>query len=397
MKNPYLAVLAAIILICTLSNCRENSQKGTKDKEVSRVEADTTLSGLAFSDFTDTIEGIPVNLYTLKNKNGLEITFTNYGQRLVSLMAPDKDGNMEDIVLGLSTLSEYKEGIGKYYGSVVGRYGNRIAKGSFSIDGQEYSLVKNNGENHLHGGNVGFESVPWKVLSANENEISFHRVSPDMEEGYPGDLDVTVTYTLNDENELIIAYEASTNKKTHVNLTHHSYFNLKGAGNGSVKDHVLMLNADSYTPVDEGLIPLGQIVAVDNSPFDFRKPKPIGQDVDQAHEQLLIGKGYDHNFVINNENKNEDGLALAARVTEPESGRILEVFTNEPGVQFYGGNFMNGSITGKKKKVYEHRGALCLETQHFPNSPNQDNFPSTLLNPGETYTSTCVYKFSTTE
>lgn len=359
------------------------------------MKLDSTASGLAFSDFVDTLNGIPVKLYVLKNKNGIEVTFTNYGQRLVSLMVPDKNGTLEDIVLGFSTLEEYLTGKGKYYGSVVGRYGNRIAKGKFSIDGESYELAKNNGENHLHGGIIGFESVVWEVLSASENHISFHRVSPDLEEGYPGNLDVKVNYTLNNKNELKIEYVATTDKKTPVNLTHHSYFNLKGAGNGNIQDHILMLNAEAYTPVNEGLIPLGEIVKVEGSPFDFRIPKPIGQGADSEHEQIQIGKGYDHNFVINPDAKERGANALIARVSEPKSGRVMEVYTNEPGVQFYGGNFMDGSITGKKGRVYEHRGALCLETQHFPNSPNQKNFPSTLLEPGDIYNSVCIYKFTT--
>ncbi|MBT8183419.1 MAG: galactose mutarotase [Eudoraea sp.] len=356
----------------------------------------TTISGLAYNDFVDTLNNIPVKLYVLKNKNGVEAAFTNYGQRLVSLMIPDKNGQLEDVVLGFPTLDEYTSGKGRFYGAMVGRYGNRIANAAFTIDGTTYQLAKNNGENHLHGGNVGFESVVWEVLSATDNHISFRRRSPDMEEGYPGNLDVRVDYTLDDNNALKIEYTATTDKKTHVNLTHHSYFNLKGAGNGNVQDHLLMLNADGYTPVDEGLIPLGHIADVKGTPFDFRTEKTIGQDAESDHEQIRLGGGYDHNFVINTNAADQDGIALAARLTEPVSGRVMEVFTNEPGVQFYGGNF-HDNLSGKQNKRYEFRGALCLETQHFPNSPNQENFPSTLLEPGDTYKSVCIYKFSTAE
>jgi aldose 1-epimerase len=388
--------LAGFILILASISCRENPKKDSAESEAMQVKTDTTVSGLATRDFTDTINGIPVKLYVLKNKNGIEASFTNYGQRLVSLMVPDKNGNLEDIVLGFPTLGDYRQGKGKYYGAIVGRYGNRIAKGTFTIDGQSYDLVKNNGENHIHGGTVGFESVPWEVTSAAQNSLSFHRISPDMEEGYPGNLDVRVNYTLTDDNELMIEYEATTDKKTHVNLTHHSYFNLRGVENGNVQDHIIMINADQYTPVDEALIPTGEHADVANTPFDLRQPRPIKEGAESDHEQIQIGKGYDHNFVINSEPASEGDVVLAARVIEPESGRVMEVYTNEPGIQFYGGNFIDGSITGKKGKAYQHRGAFCLETQHFPNSPNQKNFPSTLLVPDETYNSICVYKFSVT-
>ena len=395
MKKLYSLIFYCMFIVITISACKDKSNNKEEKSMEEPKSVTTTASGLSYSDFVDTLNGIPVKLYVLKNKNGVEAAFTNYGQRLVSLMVPDKNGQLEDIVLGLPTLEEYKAGKGRFFGAMVGRYGNRIANASFTIDGTTYPLAKNNGENHLHGGNVGFESVVWEVVSATDNHISFHRVSPDMEEGYPGKLDVTVDYTLNDNNALKIEYTATTDKKTHVNLTHHSYFNLKGAGSGSVQDHLLMLNADGYTPVDKGLIPLGHIEEVAGSPFDFRVPKTIGQDADSEHEQIQLGGGYDHNFVINTKSADQEGISLAARLTEPESGRVMEVFTNEPGVQFYGGNFQD-SLIGKKNKLYKFRGALCLETQHFPNSPNQDNFPSTLLEPGETYKSVCVYKFSTT-
>ena len=339
------------------------------------------------------LSGDSVKLYVLTNKNGIEATFTNFGQRLVSLYVPDKKGNFKDIVLGYSSLDQYLNGPKGYFGSVIGRYGNRIAKGSFSIGDDTYSLVKNNNENHLHGGNIGFESVVWKVDKATSNSIDFSRLSPDKEEGYPGNLMVKVSYVLTDANELKISYAAETDKTTVVNLTNHSFFNLKGEGEGDINDHILMINADEYTPVDSGLIPTGNIEKVAGTPFDFTKPKTIGQDIAAEFDQLKMGNGYDHNFVLNDSPKNNEGLVLCAKVVEPASGRTLEVYTDEPGVQFYGGNFNTGKVIGKNGKPYLFRGSFCLETQHFPDSPNQPNFPSTLLQPGEVYTSNCVYKF----
>ncbi|MCP4978760.1 MAG: galactose mutarotase, partial [Maribacter sp.] len=266
--------------------------------------------------------------------------------------------------------------------------------GKFEIDGVAYELAQNNNGNHLHGGEKGFESVVWDVDSVSQSFIRFKRTSPDMEEGYPGNLKVTVEYSLTDNNELRIEYYASTDNKTYLNLTHHSFFNLKGEGKGTVNDHIMQINASSITAVDEGLIPTGEFMPVADTPFDFNVPKTIQSGLDGEHEQLTIGKGFDHNFVLDKNLKNEEGLYVAAKVKEPKSGRVMEVFTNEPGVQFYGGNFLDGKTMGKKGGVYDRRGALCLETQHFPDSPNKKNFPSTLLEPGEVYNSICVYKFS---
>jgi len=380
-----------LVLGISLISCKEEK----KEKE---VEATTEVPTGQFSktmdskNFETVIDGDSVRLYTLINSNGMEVTMTNYGQRIISLFVPDKNGDFEDVVLGYPKIEDYTANK-NFYGATVGRYGNRIAKGKFSIDGKTYELAKNNNGNHLHGGEIGFESVVWNVDKATENEIVFSRTSPDMEEGYPGNLVVKVTYALTNDNELKISYKAATDKSTVVNLTHHSYFNLKGEGNGTVNDHILMLNADGFTPVDAGLIPTGKIEKVVGTPFDFTKPKPIGADLEVDFEQLKLGNGYDHNFVLNESPKNSEGLVLAARVTEPLSGRTLEVYTDEPGVQFYGGNFLAGSDVGKSGKPYVFRGSFCLETQHFPNSPNQPGFPSTLLNPGETYTSNCTYKF----
>ncbi|PHQ61156.1 MAG: galactose-1-epimerase [Maribacter sp.] len=394
MKITYLNILAVFFVLLGALSCKNRTKEKTQEPKQLVAKIDTTLSGITIDDFTETIDREKVALYVLKNKNGLEAAFTNYGQHLVSLMVPDKNGIMDDIVLGFPTLDGYKKSTGKYFGSVIGRYANRIAEGQFVLDGTTYTLAKNNGKNHLHGGNKGFDSFVWKVDSVSQNYIRFNRLSPDMEEGYPGNLDVTVTYHLTDENELKINYTATTDKKTPVNFTHHSFFNLKGAGKGQATDHILQINADSYTPVDKGLIPIGKIMPVANTPFDFREPKVIGQDLSSDHEQIKLTNGYDHNFVLNSKVTNEEGLIYAAKILEPKSGRLMEVFTNQPGVQLYGGNFLDGTLKGKKDKSYEFRGSFCLETQHFPNSPNQKNFPSTILAPGETYSSICIYKFS---
>ena len=370
--------------------CKDNSTKDQPQKIEKRFSYSNTVNP---DDFKAVVEGDSISLYTMTNKNGLRADFTNYGQRLISLHVPDKNGAMGDVVLGLSTLDGYMNGPKNNFGAVIGRYGNRIAKGEFSIKNTKYKLAKNNGENHLHGGNIGFESVIWKARQTAANQIEFTRVSPHMEEGYPGNLDVKVTYILSDNNELKISYEANTDKTTVINLTNHSYFNLKGEGKGDVNDHVMMINASAYTPVDTGLIPIGAIESVDDTPFDFTTPKTIRRDLDSNHAQMVIGGGYDHNFVLNQSPKNSEGLVLAARVSEPTSGRVMEVYTSEPGVQLYGGNFLNGSSIGKSGNPYMKRNAFCLETQHFPDSPNQPNFPSTLLKPGDKYKSTTVYKF----
>ncbi|WP_281989553.1 aldose epimerase family protein [Aquimarina aggregata] len=369
-------------------NKSKTNEKTEENKQ--QIELFRTLNPL---DFKGEINGQKVDFFVLKNSNGIEVAFTNYGQRLVSLMIPDKNGNFEDVVLGFSTLDQYKTAKERYFGAIIGRYGNRIAKGTFSIGDSIYRLATNNGTNHLHGGIKAFNMVVWDANQISDNEIEFSRISPDGEEGYPGNLKVKVYYILTNDNELKINYTAITDKPTIINLTHHSFFNLAGEGNGTINDHLLMINADQYTPVDNSLIPLGELKKVTGTPFDFTKSKLIRKDLLIENQQLAYGKGYDHNFVLNNSPKNKDGLVLAAKVTEPGSGRVMEVYTNEPGLQFYGGNFLTGTI-GKKGKPYIFRGAFCLETQHFPNSPNQSNFPSTLLNPGETYTSICTYKFS---
>lgn len=343
--------------------------------------------------FGRTAEGQAVDLYTLTNQNGLEAAITNYGGIVVRLKTPDRSGQFADIVLGFDTLEDYLKGH-PYFGAIIGRYGNRIAKGSFKLNGVEYKLATNNGENHLHGGLKGFDKVVWNardVSTAEAPALELTYTSKDGEEGYPGTLHVTVVYTLTPANELKIDYAATTDKDTVVNLTNHSYFNLAGQGEGDILGHELMINASRFTPVDAGLIPTGELRSVEGTPFDFRKPVPIGARINQDDQQLKYGKGYDHNFVLD---RTGDGLAFAARVTEPKSGRVMEVYTTEPGIQFYSGNFLDGSIKGKGGKVYQHRYGLCLETQHFPDSPNKPQFPSTVLKPGAKYQSTTVYRFS---
>lgn len=345
--------------------------------------------------FAGIVDGNEVKLYTLKNENGLVTQITNYGGRVVSLWIPDKNGKFDDVVLGYESIEKYLNSNEPYFGALIGRYGNRIGRGMFELNDTVYKLAKNdNGKNHLHGGVKGFNNVVWDARQPDLQTLILHYISRNMEEGYPGNLEVTVEYSLTNDNELRIDYDASTDKQTPVNLTHHSFFNLKGAGSGSINDHILKINAGSYTPVDEELIPTGEIIPVEGTPMDFREPKPIGKQINEKFEQFEFGKGYDHNWVVNS---SVDGLKFAAKVIEPKSGRTLEVYTNEPGLQFYGGNFLNGSDTGKEGKVYSYRSAFCLETQHFPDSPNQPGFPSVILKPGEKYKSVCVYKFGVEE
>jgi aldose 1-epimerase len=328
---------------------------------------------------------------TLINSNGMKAVVTPYGGKVMSLFVPDKDGNLEDIVLGYDSASQYPTG-NPYFGALIGRYGNRIAKGLFALEGNKYQLATNNGANALHGGPGGFHNVLWQRERVSDDKIVLTYLSKDGEEGYPGNLSARVTYSITNENELVIEYEATTDKTTVVNLTHHSFFNLAGAGKGTVMNHKLYINADKFTPVDTGLIPTGELKPVKGTPFDFTTATNIGDRIAQDDEQLKNGKGYDHNWVLN---RKAEGLMHAATVSEPESGRIMEVWTTEPGLQFYSGNFLDGSDTGKGGVKYLFRSAFCLETQHFPDSPNQPNFPSTVLKPGELYKQTCIYKFKT--
>lgn len=339
-----------------------------------------------------------VKLYTLTNAKGMTVKVTNYGATITAILVPDRNGKLADIALGYNSLEQYLNAIAKpYFGAIVGRYGNRIAKGRFAIDGETYQLATNNNENHLHGGNFGFDKVVWdaKLVSGQGwNGVELRYLSKDGEEGYPGNLNVQVTYKLTDENVLEVDYDATTDKATPINLAQHTYFNLKGEGIGDILDHELMINAKHYTPVDAGLIPTGEIAPVADTPFDFTTAKTIGRDIEQDNEQLKFGLGYDHNYVLDGE---AGTMRWAARVHEPASGRTLEIHTDQPGVQFYCGNFLDGSLTGKSGLPYVHRGGLCLETQHYPDSPNQPNFPSTILRPGEEYKTTTTFTFSTSE
>ncbi len=345
--------------------------------------------------FGKTPDGQPVDLYVLTNKNGVEAAITNYGGAVVSLKVPDRNGKFGDVVLGYDALDGYVNDK-SYFGAIVGRYGNRIGHAQFSIDGKTYTLAKNNGENSLHGGIKGFNKAVWaaKELPAkNGQSLELTYLSKDGEEGFPGNLHVRVVYTLTDSNELKIEYSATTDKKTVVNLTNHTYFNLAGPGSGDILGHQLVIEADKFTPVDAALIPTGELRDVPGTPLDFGKATAIGARIDQDDEQLKLGHGYDHNFVL----RRAAGapISLAARVMEPNTGRVLEVWTTEPGVQFYTGNFLDGTARGKGGLAYARRSAFCLETQHFPDSPNQPKFPSVVLNPGEKYSTTTTYKFTT--
>ena len=350
----------------------------------------TEIKLLNKNDFFKNISGKETTIYVLKNRNGLVSEITNYGARVVSLWVPDNNGNFDDIVLGFENIDDYINAKEKYFGATIGRYGNRIKEGKFLINDKEYYLEKNNGLNHLHGGNMGFSDVVWNAKQIDNQTLELNYFSKNMEEGYPGNLNVKIIYHLNNKDELKIEYFAKTDESTHVNLTHHSFFNLLGAGNETINEHLLYINANSFTPVDETLIPTGNIELVANTPFDFSVPTKIGKRINQEDNQLNYGKGYDHNYVLNNSQSKE---IIAAKVYEKKSGRTLEVYTNEPGMQFYAGNFLSGTI-GKHGKSYKKRSAFCLETQHFPNSPNQKNFPSTILKPNEEYYSICIYKFS---
>jgi len=342
------------------------------------------------------VDGEEVTLYTLTNANGMEVKITNYGGIITSVVVPDRDGEMENVTLGFTSLDEYVAGH-PYFGTITGRYANRIARGTFDIDDENFYLALNNGPNSLHGGDRGFDKHVWaaeEVSGEGEVGVTLSRVSPDMEEGYPGNLDVSVTYTLTDNDEIRIDYRATTDEPTHVNLTNHAYWNLAGEGSGSAEDHELTLMASNYTPVDENLIPTGEIAPVAGTPLDFTTPHPIGERVRDDFEQLVIGRGYDHNFVLDRSSPDETTLIVAARVVEPASGRTLEISTTEPGIQFYSGNFLDATEVGGAGKMYRQGDGFALETQYFTDSPNQPDFPSTLLEPDEEFNSTTVYAFS---
>ncbi len=371
-------------------SCNNSTQKTAAPVNDSTSKNNTMFP--AASAFQQTIDGKQTNLYILKNGNGMQAAITNYGGRLVSLLVPDKEGKLTDVVAGFDSVQQYINSTEPYFGASIGRYGNRIAKGKFTIDGTQYTLATNNGPNTLHGGKKGFQYVVWDAKQLGENALELTYLSKDMEEGFPGNLQVKIIYTLTGSNELKLDYEAATDKKTVVNLTNHAFFNLNGQGSGTINNHTLMINADNFTPVDSMLIPTGKIEPVASTPFDFRTPVLIGKNVDAINEQIKNGKGYDHNFVLNV--SKSGSLNAAAVVTGDKSGITMEVLTEEPGLQFYGGNFMQSKNKMKDGGMDDFRIAFCLETQHFPDSPNQPSFPSTILEPGKIYKTSSVYRFS---
>ncbi|MHA4809159.1 aldose epimerase family protein [Flavitalea flava] len=389
MNKIYLSSLLAVA--CFIMSCGNGNEKPVPVTD-SISTRPLTIRLPDSNAFKATVDGKATALYVLRNKQGMETAITNYGARVVSLLVPDKNGTITDVVVGYDSISRYILQPEAYFGAIVGRYGNRIAGGKFKLEGKEYTLAVNNGVNHLHGGKKGFAAGVWDAKQPNGQALELSYFSKDGEEGYPGNLQVKVTYTLTDSNELKIDYLATTDRPTVLNLTNHSYFNLNGQGSGTINDHLLQLNADNYTPVDSTLIPTGKVDPVAGTPFDFRQPTAIGSRIGADNIQLKYGKGYDHNFVLNP--VKGSGLNRAATILGDQSGIYMEVFTLEPGVQFYGGNFMAGTNPIKGGKKDDFRTAFCLETQHYPNSPNQASFPSTVLTPGKQYQTTTVYKFS---
>ena len=391
IENRFRSVVARIVSPMVLAGALSCGPPPDGSKEMTESQPLYTPS-VSSADFGATPDGESVRIYTLTNSNGIEVRVITYGGIIVSLRTPDRDGNFDDIVLGFDSLEGY---LAKhpYFGTLVGRYANRISGGRFTLDGVEYKLAQNNGENHIHGGIKGFDKVVWQATpleATNGVGLVLEYRSADGEEGYPGALDVQVTYTLTGDNGLVCDYRATTDRATPINLTQHSYFNLAGQGTGNVLRHLLELNAAAFTPNNAELIPTGEVRPVEGTPFDFRTEMPIGARINSPDEQIQIGGGYDHNFVLN---RTDEGPSLAARVREPVTGRVMEVYTTEPGVQLYTGNFLDGTLTGKGGRVYGHRSGFCLETQHYPDSPNRPEFPSTILRPGETYESRTVFKF----
>ncbi|EMR01130.1 aldose epimerase family protein [Cesiribacter andamanensis] len=386
-------ILFFVALVYQFFSCSTPTQQA----ETAGPPAEGQLS-LQQSSFGRMDDGTAVSLYTLTNASGMEVRITNYGGTVVALLAPDRQGRLEDVVLGFDSLQGYRSPLylqeGPYFGALIGRYGNRIALGRFALDGQPYQLATNNEPNHLHGGTRGFDKVVWQAEPLQEPDavgVQLRHISPDGEEGYPGTLTVEVTYRLTNDNALSIHYSATTDQKTVLNLTNHTYFNLSGSARRDILAHELMLEADRFLPVSESLIPLGELRPVAGTSFDFTQPTPIGQRIDQSNEQLAVGRGYDHCWVLRG---TAGEMRRAATLHDPASGRFMEVFTTEPAIQFYSGNFLKGNLTGKGEVAYGQRWGLCLETQHYPDSPNQPAFPSTELKPGEVYETQTTYRFS---
>ena len=404
MSMPHLrrAIGALLLALGPLAACArsdtasDTTRPSAKAPDVSPLDSIVAPSGarVTRAAYGTLPTGEQVHAFTMRNARGIEMRVLDFGGIIVSLRTPDRTGNPGDIVLGMDDLAGYVKS-SPYFGAIVGRYANRIAKGEFTLDGTTYKLAVNNGPNALHGGLRGFDRVVWQAEPSADSSgarLVFRYTSADGEEGYPGTLHATVTYTLTDGNELAIEYQATADKPTPINLTNHSYFNLAGEGSGTVLDHVLTIDADRYVPVDSTFIPTGALASVAGTPFDFRKPTPIGARIDQPGQQLKNGHGYDHTFVLNRPT-GSSGLVHAAHVVEPTSGRTLDVATTEPGVQFYTGNFLDGKVVGKNGHAYPRRGGFCLETHHYPDSPNKPQFPSTVLRPGETYHSRTVFTF----
>jgi aldose 1-epimerase len=390
-KLFFLSTGLTVLLLASCGNGNPTPATGTDS--TANVPVAATLPDTAA--FHDTVDGSATALYVLKNNHQAQAAITNYGARLVSLMVPDRKGTLTDVVLGYDSVGKYIHQPETYFGAIVGRYGNRIAKGKFKLDGKQYTLATNNAPNHLHGGKKGFGAVVWTGRQLNDHSVELTYSSKDGEEGYPGNLQVKVVYTLTDSNALQISYEATTDKATVLNLTNHAYFNLNGQGSGTINNHVLQINADQYTPVDSTLIPTGKIEAVAGTPLDFRQPTAIGARINDSSAQLKYGLGYDHNFVLNSTNSPAGAPNSPAAVVQgDQSGIVMTVFTDQPGIQFYGGNFMKGTNPLKGGKKDDYRAAFCLETQHFPDSPNQPSFPTTELKPGQTYKTATTYQFS---
>ena len=376
-----------IISFFFLGNCKnpKNDNKMRKNKV-----------SITKSFYGKTKDNKKIDLYSFKNKNGMQVDIINYGGIITSLKVPDKNGETEDIVLGYNKLEDYINE-NPYFGSIIGRYGNRIAKGKFNLNGNQYTLATNNDENHLHGGNIGFDKVIWEAetkINSNSSSLILKYLSRDMEEGYPGNLYTTVTYKITNDNSVEIKYEAQTDKTTVINLTQHSYFNLSGDFNQSILNHKVKINADQFLPVNKSLIPTGKKLNVSMTPFDFRNYKEIKKDINADDLQLNYGNGYDHCWVLNDY---KNGYRLVASAFHEESGRLMEVYSDQPGLQFYTGNFLDGSLPQKEEGFYNFRSGFCMETQHFPNSPNQPDFPSVTLNPNEKYNSKTTYKFKIKE
>jgi aldose 1-epimerase len=384
-------IIAVVFLALFQFNCKDNKKEIQSSETDSEVKKDSTEAVLETKKFDTIFDGKKVSLYWIENK-GIKAAFTNYGGRLIGLWVADKNGKQTDVVVGMNSAKGFKTSTEPYFGATIGRVGNRIAKGKFALDGKQYQIPINNGKNALHGGIKGFQDVVWNAVKSNENTLVFSYISPDGEQGFPGNLTVKVTYTLTDDGAIKMEYEATTDETTIVNLTNHAFFNLNGEGSGSILNHELQIYADQFTPVDEGLIPTGKLKPVKNIPFDFTSKHTIGERIETKEEQLKFGKGYDHNYVLNGTKKN--GLNHAATISGDRSGIILDIYTEEPGLQFYSGNFMQGKNTFKSGAKDDFRTAFALETQHFPDAPNQPGFASIVLKPGEKYHTVSYYQFS---